>query len=466
MKFGKSAKLSIQLVLTFGYFLCEIVVGYQNSAMSLVADSFHMLSDVLAIAVGIAAVRLKKKQATDAKYSFGYKRAEVAGALCNAVFLLALCFVIIVEAVQRFIEPEHMRDAKLVFIVGAIGLAVNLIGLIMFWEEGGHGHSHGGGGGGHSHGGAKPENSHGGHGHTHSDASNNAYEDKPENQTTNIDVDAGHGHSHDEKPVEKSSYNMNIHGVWLHVLGDALGSVVVMIAAGLIWYVEVSILSNPDINSADILAHQNSTAFSFDQICAPVNSTNSNATLSNTCINPTIQDLDEFIESYKAERMFPVKNFWWFVYNYADPLLSVIITCIILLSTIPLARDSLNIILQARPDSLVSLDLKKIQQEIGEKVGASINLHHLHAWELSSETTIASLHMKLPADLEIYHKSVAAVREKLCGVFHLHHLTIEPEFEDLNSSFSNGKSDNFGACKAEECCDETQKNGPPCGLNI
>lgn len=208
-----------------------------------------------------------------------------------------------------------MRDAKLVFIVGAIGLAVNLIGLIMFWEEGGHGHSHGGGGGGHSHGGAKPENSHGGHGHTHSDASNNAYEDKPENQTTNIDVDAGHGHSHDEKPIEKSSYNMNIHGVWLHVLGDALGSVVVMIAAGLIWYVEVSILSNPDINSADILAHQNSTAFSFDQICAPVNSTNSNATLSNTCINPTIQDLDEFIESYKAERMFPVKNFWWFVYR-------------------------------------------------------------------------------------------------------------------------------------------------------
>ena len=74
--------------------------------------------------------------------------------------------------------------------------------------------------------------------------------------------------------------------------------------------------------------------------------------------------------------------------------------------------------------------------------------------------------MKLPADLEIYHKSVAAVREKLCGVFHLHHLTIEPEFEDLNSSFSNGKSDNFGACKAEECCDDTQKNGPPCGLNI
>ena len=128
-------------------------------------------------------------------HSFGYKRAEIAGALCNAVFLLALCFVIIVEAVQRFIEPEQMREAKLVFVVGTIGLAVNLVGLAMFWEEGGHGHSHGGGSA---------------HGHSHD---NNAYDE--------TNHDGGHSHSHgggDEgKSKDKSKYNMNIHGVWLHV---------------------------------------------------------------------------------------------------------------------------------------------------------------------------------------------------------------------------------------------------------
>lgn len=458
MKFGKSAKLSVQLILTFGYFLAEIIVGYQNSAMSLVADSFHMLSDVLAIFVGIVAVRLKKKQATNDKYSFGYKRAEVAGALCNAVFLLALCFVIIVEAVQRFIEPEHMRDAKLVFIVGTIGLAVNVVGLMMFWEEGGHGHSHGGGSG-HSHGNDS------GHGHSHE---NTSYDDKTsENKTyseTNIDTEVGHGHSH-EQSTEKSKYNMNMHGVWLHVLGDALGSVVVMIAAGLIWYVEVAILSTPTISSEDILARQNSTNFTFNQICQPasINQTRYSNSTSNSCINPTIQDLEEFLETYKTERMFPEKNFWWFVYNYADPLLSVIITVIILLSTIPLAKESLKIILQARPDNL-SLNLKDLQKEIAEKVGANINLHHLHAWALSSDTTIASLHMKVPAEIDIYHRAVAALREKLCNNYQLHHLTIEPEFEDLNSSFTNGRSDNFNACKAEECCGDTQKNGPPCGL--
>merc|ERR1712110_262223 len=154
-----------------------------------------MLSDVLAIFVGIVAVRLKKKQAKSDKYSFGYKRAEIAGALCNAVFLLALCFVIIVEAVQRFIQPEQMREAKLVFVVGTIGLAVNVVGLLMFWEEGGHAHSHGGGGGG--------------HGHSHD---NDAYDETHH--------DGGHGHSHgseDGKGKDKSKYNMNIHGVWLHV---------------------------------------------------------------------------------------------------------------------------------------------------------------------------------------------------------------------------------------------------------
>jgi len=62
MKFGKSAKLSIQLVLTFGYFLCEIVVGYQNSAMSLVADSFHMLSDVQRVLIMSEIVERQKRE--------------------------------------------------------------------------------------------------------------------------------------------------------------------------------------------------------------------------------------------------------------------------------------------------------------------------------------------------------------------------------------------------------------------
>lgn len=54
------------------------------------------------------------------------------GALVNAVFLVALCFSITVEACKRFIEVEIIHDPQLLVIVGALGLLVNLIGLALF----------------------------------------------------------------------------------------------------------------------------------------------------------------------------------------------------------------------------------------------------------------------------------------------------------------------------------------------
>ena len=80
----------------------------------------------------------------------------LAGALVNAVFLVALCFSITMESFKRFYEPEDIHDPKLILVVGALGLVVNLLGLCLFHEHGGgHGHSHGG-------------HSHAHHGGTHS----------------------------------------------------------------------------------------------------------------------------------------------------------------------------------------------------------------------------------------------------------------------------------------------------------
>ena len=50
---GKTARLSYMLILTSTYFLVEIIVGYVTNSMALVADSFHMLSDVLALVIGL-----------------------------------------------------------------------------------------------------------------------------------------------------------------------------------------------------------------------------------------------------------------------------------------------------------------------------------------------------------------------------------------------------------------------------
>lgn len=64
--------------------------------------------------------------------TFGWVRAEILGALVNAVFLLALCFSITVEALQRLVDVEEVGEPRLLLCVGGAGLVVNIIGLILF----------------------------------------------------------------------------------------------------------------------------------------------------------------------------------------------------------------------------------------------------------------------------------------------------------------------------------------------
>lgn len=90
-------------------------------------------------------------------------RAEILGAFFNAVFLIALCLSIVLEAIQRLIDPPEISNPKLILIVGSLGLASNLAGFLVL---GGHGHSHG------------PEE----HDHDHGDEIRDAEE--------------GHSHSH------------------------------------------------------------------------------------------------------------------------------------------------------------------------------------------------------------------------------------------------------------------------------
>ena len=145
---GKTGSVMSMLFMTSSFFLVEIIVGYATNSMALVADSFHMLSDVISLIIGFFALRYSKRSQRTERNTFGWQRAEVLGALVNSVFLIALCFSILVESLKRLVEPESLKNPVLVLIVGAVGLAVNVIGLMLFHEHG-HGHAHG-----HSHGGS------------------------------------------------------------------------------------------------------------------------------------------------------------------------------------------------------------------------------------------------------------------------------------------------------------------------
>ena len=70
------------------------------------------------------------------KNTFGWARAEVVGALVNSVFLIALCFSILVEALKRLVEIERIENPKLLLIVGSAGLLINFLGLALFHNHG------------------------------------------------------------------------------------------------------------------------------------------------------------------------------------------------------------------------------------------------------------------------------------------------------------------------------------------
>merc|ERR1712000_263109 len=165
MGFTKSQRIGILLGIDAVFFLVELVVGYAVHSLALVADSFHMLNDVLSLCVGLWAVRVANTGASK-MYTYGWQRAETLGALVNGVFLVALCLSIFLEAIQRFVEPQEVSHPKLVLIVGCFGLASNIVGLFLFHD---HGHGHGG-------------HSHGGHSHGHDEISH---------------AEEGHAHSHD-----------------------------------------------------------------------------------------------------------------------------------------------------------------------------------------------------------------------------------------------------------------------------
>ncbi|KAG7170672.1 Zinc transporter 1-like 1 [Homarus americanus] len=195
--------------MTASFFLVELIVGYITNSMALVADSFHMLSDVLALIIAFLSVKMSPKKWS--KNTFGWARAEVLGALVNSVLY----------------ETEELHNPQMILIVGVIGLVINLIGLLLFHEHG-HGHSHGG------------------HGHSHGSHENklstiNALVATDDNENDErFTPPPPNSLSSPEKGEDnnKSASQMNMRGVFLHILSDAMGSVIVIISALVVWLTE------------------------------------------------------------------------------------------------------------------------------------------------------------------------------------------------------------------------------------
>nr|XP_012646910.1 zinc transporter 10 isoform X1 [Microcebus murinus] len=380
---GKTCRLLFMLVLTVAFFVAELVSGYLGNSIALLSDSFNMLSDLISLCVGLSSGYIARRRTRGSRATYGYARAEVVGALSNAVFLTALCFTIFVEAVLRLARPERIDDAELVLIVGALGLAVNVVGLLIFQDcaawfaccgrcprrrpkpqqprplaEGGlRGAEHGP----HA---ATPAAPGGDSAVTLRGASGERTQEKGATVFSNVAGDSLNTQNEPEEMMkkEKKSEALNIRGVLLHVMGDALGSVVVVITA-IIFYVL-------PLNTED-----------------PCN--------------------------------------WQ---CYIDPSLTIVMVIIILSSAFPLIKETAAILLQMVPKGV---NMEELMSKLSAVSGIS-SVHELHVWELISGKIIATLHIKCQKDRGYQDASI-----KIREIFHnagIHNVTIQFENVDLEEA--------------------------------
>ena len=124
---GKSQRaLLVVLGLTAAYTLAEVAGGLLTNSLALLADAGHMLTDVLGLAMALAAIRFAQRPATPAK-TYGFYRAEILAALVNGVVLFGIAAYILYEAWRRFQRPAEVASLPML-AVAVGGLVVNLIG--------------------------------------------------------------------------------------------------------------------------------------------------------------------------------------------------------------------------------------------------------------------------------------------------------------------------------------------------
>jgi cobalt-zinc-cadmium efflux system protein len=185
--------LKLVLSLTSAFFVVQILIGFKVGSLALISDAGHMLVDVAGLVMALLAISFSQRPATPIR-TYGFYRAEILASLLNSLFLTILSIFILVEAVQRLFHPSEINGLPII-IVAAIGLGINLLGVRLL---------------------------------------------------SNVRInDGSHGNVDNNKPQQIE--NLNVHGAYLEVLADTIGSAGV-IAAGIIIQTTGLYLADPLIS--------------------------------------------------------------------------------------------------------------------------------------------------------------------------------------------------------------------------
>ncbi|MDF9778410.1 CDF family Co(II)/Ni(II) efflux transporter DmeF [Pseudomonas baetica] len=167
------------VALTFVMMIGEIAAGYITGSMALLADGFHMATHAGALGIAAAAYGFARRNANNARYSFGTGKVGDLAGFASAMVLGLVAIGIAGESVFRLFQPTTVAFTEAT-VIAVVGLAVNIASaFLLAGDHGHHGHDHR-------------------HGHDH-----------------------GHHHHH---------HDNNLRSAYFHVLADALTSVLAIAA--------------------------------------------------------------------------------------------------------------------------------------------------------------------------------------------------------------------------------------------
>jgi len=179
-------KLKVAMVLCTLFVTGEVFGGYYSGSLAIVGDAAHMLSDLVSFGLSLFVLWLSDKKPRKSM-TFGYHKAEALGALATVLIIWIVAGVLGSMAIQRILDQDYEINDTAMLLVATAAVALNvLLGFTLL--------------------GCKVPHSHGGSGHSHGDS------------------DSG----------ESSGRQINIQAALIHVLGDFLQSIGVLISSLLI----------------------------------------------------------------------------------------------------------------------------------------------------------------------------------------------------------------------------------------
>lgn len=132
----RDRNLLISIFLNIAITSAQIVGGLISGSLSLLSDALHNFSDVISLIISFIASKLSRKKASFNR-TFGYKRAEVLAAFVNAIALILVAIFLIIEALDRFKNPEII-SSKLVIYFSLIAILGNGFSVLLLRKDANH----------------------------------------------------------------------------------------------------------------------------------------------------------------------------------------------------------------------------------------------------------------------------------------------------------------------------------------